>query len=72
MRMRSERIVETVDILKNAQFQFIKGRVSSAVGFFFFKYLKSTPLQHYHKDALLRKMTEQYLARPNVSRKLLL
>ena len=40
MRMRSERIVETVDILKNAQFQFIKGRVSSAVGFFFFQVLE--------------------------------
>ena len=37
MRMRSERIVETVDILKNAQFEFIKGRVSSEVGFFFFQ-----------------------------------
>ena len=40
MRMRSERIVETVDILKNAQFEFIKGRVSSAVGFFFFQVLE--------------------------------
>ena len=40
MRVRSERIVKAVNVLKNAEFQFIKGRIVSAIGFFLFQILE--------------------------------
>ncbi|CBL17299.1 hypothetical protein RUM_11520 [Ruminococcus champanellensis 18P13 = JCM 17042] len=41
MRVRSERIIKAVNVLKNAEIQFLKGRISSAISFFLFQIYKS-------------------------------
>ena len=50
MRVRSERIVKAVSVLKNAEFQFIEGRIGSAIGFFLFQILEKT----FHYSIVIR------------------
>ena len=50
MRVRSERIVKAVNVLKNAELQFIERRISSVIGFFLFQILEKA----FHYSIIIR------------------